>query len=95
MSDLRSSVIACVVALWLAAPAGAATHPPSQAQMDKDLLEVSIPQLQRYYARHTYTVVQVVQWYLDRRDWWEPLRARYAGERLGLAAPAPRAKTPA
>jgi Asp-tRNA(Asn)/Glu-tRNA(Gln) amidotransferase A subunit family amidase len=34
--------------------------------MDKDLLEVTIPQLQRYYARHTYTVVQVVQWYLAR-----------------------------
>jgi len=41
-------------------------RPPSPAQMDKDLLEVSIPQLERYYARHTYTVVQVVQWYLDR-----------------------------
>ena len=25
-----------------------------------------------------------VSWYLERRDWWEPLRARYAGERLGL-----------
>lgn len=28
---------------------------------------------------------RTVRWYLDRRDWWEPLRARYAGERLGLA----------
>jgi dTDP-glucose 4,6-dehydratase len=27
---------------------------------------------------------RTVQWYLDRRDWWEPLRARYAGQRLGL-----------
>ena len=27
---------------------------------------------------------KTVQWYLDRRDWWEPLRARYSGERLGL-----------
>jgi dTDP-glucose 4,6-dehydratase len=27
---------------------------------------------------------KTVRWYLDRRDWWEPLRARYAGERLGL-----------
>jgi dTDP-glucose 4,6-dehydratase len=27
---------------------------------------------------------RTVRWYLDRRDWWEPLRARYAGERLGL-----------
>jgi dTDP-glucose 4,6-dehydratase len=29
---------------------------------------------------------KTVQWYLERRDWWEPLRARYAGERLGLAS---------
>jgi len=63
---MRSPVSACVVALWLAAPAVAKPHPPSPAQMDKDLLEVSIPQLERYYARHTYTVVQVVQWYLER-----------------------------
>ena len=27
---------------------------------------------------------KTVQWYLDRRDWWEPIRARYSGERLGL-----------
>jgi amidase len=63
---MRSPVIAYVVALWLAAPAVAQPHAPSPAQMDKDLLEVSIAQLQGYYARHTYTVVQVVQWYLDR-----------------------------
>jgi dTDP-glucose 4,6-dehydratase len=30
---------------------------------------------------------RTVGWYLERRDWWEPLRARYAGGRLGLAAP--------
>ena len=28
---------------------------------------------------------RTVRWYLDHPDWWEPLRARYAGERLGLA----------
>jgi dTDP-glucose 4,6-dehydratase len=27
---------------------------------------------------------KTVRWYLDRRDWWEPLSTRYAGERLGL-----------
>ena len=26
---------------------------------------------------------KTVAWYLDRSDWWEPLRARYSGERLG------------
>ncbi len=29
---------------------------------------------------------RTVQWYLDHPDWWRPLRARYSGERLGLAA---------
>lgn len=29
-----------------------------------------------------------VRWYLDRRDWWEPIRKlRFAGERLGLREP--------
>jgi amidase len=38
----------------------------SQASMDRDLLEVSIPRLQELYASHKYTVTQVVQWYLAR-----------------------------
>ena len=29
---------------------------------------------------------RTVAWYLSRRDWWEPLRERYAGQRLGLKA---------
>ncbi|MFI4933467.1 MAG: dTDP-glucose 4,6-dehydratase [Caulobacterales bacterium] len=31
---------------------------------------------------------RTVRWYLDRPDWWAPLRARYAGERLGRPAAA-------
>lgn len=27
---------------------------------------------------------RTVDWYIDRRDWWEPLRKSYMGERLGL-----------
>ena len=38
----------------------------SQASMDRDLLEVSIPRLQQLYASRKYTVTQVVQWYLAR-----------------------------
>jgi Asp-tRNA(Asn)/Glu-tRNA(Gln) amidotransferase A subunit family amidase len=34
--------------------------------MDRDLIEVTIPQLQRYYAQKRYTVSQVVDWYLAR-----------------------------
>jgi dTDP-glucose 4,6-dehydratase len=29
-------------------------------------------------------LAKTVQWYVDRSDWWGPLQARYAGERLGL-----------
>jgi len=31
---------------------------------------------------------KTVRWYLDNEWWWRPLRARYAGERLGLDAAA-------
>jgi len=32
---------------------------------------------------------ETVRWYLDRRDWWEPIRKKtYSGERLGLASKA-------
>jgi dTDP-glucose 4,6-dehydratase len=40
-------------------------------------------------ARETFEtgLRRTVDWYLRRRDWWEPLRARYAGGRLGLETP--------
>ena len=47
--------------------AGGAKPPAhSAAEMDKDLMEVTIPQLQGYYSQHKYTVSQVVDWYLER-----------------------------
>ena len=30
---------------------------------------------------------KTVDWYLARRDWWEPLKARYDRQRLGVTAP--------
>jgi amidase len=38
----------------------------SQARLDRDLLEVSIPQLEALYSRHKYTVTKVVNWYIQR-----------------------------
>lgn len=36
-------------------------------------------------------LAKTVRWFLDNRDWWEPLRQGvYAGERLGLVARRPR-----
>ena len=58
-----------VLALGLCAPAfvsQAKAPARSAVQMDQDLMEVTIPQLQRYYAQHEYTVSQVVDWYLAR-----------------------------
>jgi Asp-tRNA(Asn)/Glu-tRNA(Gln) amidotransferase A subunit family amidase len=39
---------------------------PSMAEMDRDLLEVTMPQLEKFYATHKYTVTQVVQWHIAR-----------------------------
>ena len=38
----------------------------TQGAADRDLLEVTIPQLEAMYRNHQYTVTQVVQWYLAR-----------------------------
>ena len=36
--------------------------------MDRDLMEVTIPQLEQLYRDHKYTVTQVVAWHLARID---------------------------
>jgi amidase len=36
------------------------------ANIDRDLAEVTIPQLERFYETHRYTVTQVVEWYIAR-----------------------------
>jgi amidase len=38
----------------------------SQDAMSRDLLEVTVPQLEQMYRDHKYTVTQVVQWYMAR-----------------------------
>jgi amidase len=38
----------------------------SRHAMDRDLLEVTIPQLEELYRNHKYTVTEVVQWYMAR-----------------------------
>jgi Asp-tRNA(Asn)/Glu-tRNA(Gln) amidotransferase A subunit family amidase len=39
---------------------------PVPSEIDKDLFEVTIPQLESFYAAHKYTVAQVVAWHLAR-----------------------------
>ena len=39
-----------------------------QSAMDRDLMEVTIPQLEKMYADHKYTVTEVVDWYIARTE---------------------------
>ena len=41
---------------------------PARARIDRDLLDVTVPQLHRLYSEKKYTVMQVVHWHLDRID---------------------------
>ncbi len=66
-SPLKTSLSRALLLLSLtASPLAPAQPTPSQARADKDLLEVSIPQLETLYRTHRYTVTQVTRWYLDR-----------------------------
>ena len=73
---LAASALGAGLAVGSARPAAA--RPPGTAtagcndashalaNVDRDLLEASIAQLQRYYAQRRYTVSEVVDWYLGR-----------------------------
>jgi Asp-tRNA(Asn)/Glu-tRNA(Gln) amidotransferase A subunit family amidase len=50
------------------------------SKIDLDLTEVSIPQLERFYETHRYTVTQVVEWYAARI-------AKYNGIYLAIESP--------
>ncbi len=70
--------------------AGAKSRAPTAAEMDRDLMEVTIPQLHQYYARRRYTVSQVVDWYLDRiaryNDIYRPIEQVFASDARTAAA---------
>ncbi len=51
----------------IALPKNLPTLPATQqARMDRELLEIEIPQLQALYAKRRYTVEQVTRWYMGR-----------------------------
>jgi len=64
--------------------------PSPAAAMDRDLLDVTVPQLHRLYAERKYTVTQVVQWHLDRIDRYNgvygAIETVFRGEALAEAA---------
>jgi amidase len=55
----------CLVLVFGSAAAHAQGLPRAEA-MDRDLLEVTVSQLETMYREHKYTVSEVVQWYLAR-----------------------------
>ena len=59
-------VLLLLVSALPALPASRASHSASSSQMDRDLLDVTVDRLHELYLQHRYTVVQVVQWHLDR-----------------------------
>ncbi len=67
----------------------AARAAPAKAAIDADLIEVSIPQLHALYDHHTYTVRQVVDWYLARiaryNPIYHPVEQVFADEARALA----------
>jgi Asp-tRNA(Asn)/Glu-tRNA(Gln) amidotransferase A subunit family amidase len=53
--------------LAIAVPAFGQSAPnPAPAQMDRDLMDVTVDGLHQLYREHRYTVLQVVKWHLDR-----------------------------
>ncbi len=70
MTQRRAFVIVALATLLGVAPACRATPeaPTRGVAIDRDLLDVTVPQLHRLYAEKRYTVTQVVQWHLDRID---------------------------
>lgn len=50
----------------LGAVRAGAQVPAASSAMDRDLLEITVPQLEALYREHRYTVTHVTQWYLAR-----------------------------
>jgi len=63
--DTRRALLSATLSIAACTSAFATAKAPGGA-MDRDLYEVTVPQLERFYAAHKYTVTQVVQWHLAR-----------------------------
>lgn len=76
---MQRSTIACLLALIVGLttasqgpaeqPNGGCEHGVDSLQtnaIDRDLLEISVPELEKLYAKRRYTVTEVTRWYLDR-----------------------------
>ncbi len=89
-STARGALALALAPLGLMAIAPAAmARTPDAAAMDRDLTEVSVTRLHALYEEHTYTIRQVVDWYLARIDRYNPvyrpLEQVFADEARALA----------
>ena len=50
------------------APSSTTGEPLSQRAIDRDLMEVTVAQLEEFYAAHKYTVTEVVRWHMARSE---------------------------
>src|SRR5277367_3648720 len=62
---IASLAVSCAV-LGAQTTTAPVTKNASARAMDRELMEVTVPQLEVMYRSHKYTVTQVVQWYLAR-----------------------------
>src|SRR5580700_5581217 len=89
-SRLSALVIGLCVLTLSSGASAAAPAPASGTAMDRDLMEVTIPQLHRYYEQRKYTVTQVVDWYLARiaryNGVYRPLEQVFEAEARATAA---------
>lgn len=69
----RAALGALSWVLAVLAPAAEARPAPAAAALDRDLTEVSVSRLHELYDHHTYTIRQVVDWYLARIDRYNPV----------------------
>jgi amidase len=80
----------CLV-LLVGSTAANAQGLPRAGAMDRDLLEVTVPQLETMYREHKYTVTEVVQWYLARIAKYNGIyRAVQTVDQIGALASAAR-----
>src|SRR6478735_8070966 len=64
-----TALLAAILGIAVAWPIAPEARPQApNAAIDRDLLDITVPGLQRLYARKTYTVTQVIQWHLNRID---------------------------
>src|ERR1700761_6342028 len=66
MPKLTACLAVLAVFAAVTSPAIAQQSEIDRSAMDRDLYEVTVPQLESLYAAHKYTVTQVVQWHLAR-----------------------------